>query len=52
MATMKKYKFSIWLQNGHHISPIIEAANMSEAIRMAEAQYAGAKHIACMGEVH
>ena len=52
MATMKKYKFSIYLQNGQHISPIIEAVNMSEAIRMAEAQYAGAKHIACMGEVH
>ena len=51
MATTKRYKFSIWTKDGHHISPIIEAANMSEAIRIAKAQYSDAKQVSCMGEV-
>ncbi len=51
MPEYKKYKFTVWTKDGHCIHPVIEAANMGEATRIAKAQYSDAKTVAFAGEV-
>ena len=44
-ASTNRFKVTVWLRKGGAIHPIIEAANSSDALRLAKAQYPDAKNV-------